>query len=129
MAFRSAHRRALVPYRPTVKPIVIRTTKVVKKKTKHRRSGGGMGGLFGGNKGKVMMGAFLLGLIQKQGFASSLPTIPVLGQTGTIGLAAHFLGGRSPLAQDIATAAFAVAAWEMGHDGHIIGEDEGDIWG
>lgn len=128
MAFRTANRRrGIVPYR-AVKPIVIRTTKVVKHKRKHHRSGGGVGGLFGGNKGKVMMGAFLLGLIQKQGFASSLPTIPFLGQTGSIGLAAHFLGGRSPLAQDIATAAFAVAAWEMGHDGHIIGED-GEDWG
>jgi|SRR5579872_1886495 len=123
--------RALARYRGAsrrsfgyAKPIVIRTTKVVKHKKKHHR-GGGAGGLLGGNRGKLMAGAFLLGMIQKSGIASSLPTIPVLGQTGTIGLAAHFLGKGMPLAEQVATVALSLACWQLAHDGHVVGEDGG----
>jgi hypothetical protein len=106
------------------KPIVIRTTKVVKhKKRRHSHGGGGMGGLFGGNRGKVLMGAFAVGLLQKSGIANQLPKIPFLGETGTIGLAAYFLGGKhGGLASDIATAALAIAAFELGSTGAIVGE-------
>jgi hypothetical protein len=115
------HRPHFSPFR-TIKPIVIRQTKVVKhKKTKHHR--GGAGGLLSGNRVKIMGGAFALGLLQKSGIAANLPKIPLLGETGTLGLAAHFLGGSSPLAQDIAMAAFAIAAFELGSTGAIVGGD------
>lgn len=117
-----SHALALHRYPSQAKPIVIRTTKIVKKPRHHRRGGGG-GGLFGGNRGHLMMGAFALGLIQKLDFVKNLPAIPVIGETGTIGLAAHFLGGRSGLARDVATVAFCVAAWELGNTGKVIGVD------
>jgi hypothetical protein len=103
------------------RPIVIRQTKVVKSKKHHKRHGGGSG-LLSGNRMKILGGAFALGMIQKMGIAANLPKIPLLGETGTIGLAAHFLGGGSRLAEDIATAAFAIAAFELGSTGSIVGE-------
>jgi hypothetical protein len=116
-------RRALSTIRTAraSRPIVIRQTKIQKAK-KHRHHKGGAGGIFSGNRVKIMGGAFALGLLQKSGIAANLPKIPLLGETGTIGLAAHFLGGSSRLAQDIATAAFAIAAFELGSTGAIVGD-------
>jgi hypothetical protein len=130
---RTQHRRhsaALVPYRvSSPKPIVIRTTKVVKAKhhRKHHRSSGGMGGMLGNFASKerigIAAGAFALGYIQKQNW--NIPKLPVLGETGTIALGAHLIsdGGRNKLAADICTAALAVAAYTLANTGSIVGEE------
>jgi hypothetical protein len=116
------------------KPVIIRvrSAKPAKhKKGHHRRKGGSVGDLFGGNRGKILMGAFAVGLIQKTGMAAQLPKIPLLGETGTIGLAAHFIGGGKPgLMSDIATAALTIAAFELGSTGSIVGDNgEPDVSG
>jgi hypothetical protein len=108
------------------RPIVIRQTKVVKKGKKHHKSHhGGLGGLIGGNRGKVMMGAFAVGLIDKTGIAANLPKLPMLGEHGTIALALYLLGGKSGsgLVSDACTAALTLAAYELGHTGSIVGGD------
>jgi hypothetical protein len=125
----AAHSRApaLRPFHrhSSPKPIIIRMKSAPPKKHHkvHRKhSRGGVMDLFGGNRGKILMGAFAVGLIQKQGFAANLPKIPLLGETGTIGLAAHFLGGGKPgIIQDIATAAMTIAAYQLGNTGSITG--------
>jgi hypothetical protein len=111
----------------TARPIVIRQVKTVKAK-KHPRKGhgvGGLGGLIGGNRGKVMMGALAVGFIDKLGFAANLPKLPMLGEHGTIALALYLLGGKSGsgLISDACTAALVLSAYELGHTGSIVGGD------
>jgi hypothetical protein len=130
------HSAALVPYRmSSPKPIVIRTTKVVKAKHKrHHHRSSGMGGMLGNFASKerigIAAGAFALGYIQKQNW--NIPKLPVLGETGTIALGAHLIsdGGRNKLAADICTAALAVAAYTLANTGSIVGQDvEGYVAG
>lgn len=76
---------------------------------------------FFARRAALMGGAFGLGWLQKQGV--QLPKLPVLGETGTIGLAALLVGG--PLAVPIATAALAIAAFQLGSTGNVVGPNEG----
>ena len=111
----------IIPFRPSyAKPIVIRTTKVVKKKS-HRRHGHKRGGLMGKERMGIAIGGFAVGMVQKMGI--QIPALPMLGVTGTIGVAAYFLsdGGKNKLADEICTAALTLAAYEMASQGHIIG--------
>jgi hypothetical protein len=126
--------RALALYRPSMpKPIVIRTTKVVKHKGKHRRHhhGGGLslGGLFSKQRMGIVAGALAFGFLEKQAMFQSLPSLPMIGKSGTIGLGAYLLsnGGRNKLADDIATAALVIAAHELGSTGTIVGQDDPGI--
>jgi hypothetical protein len=115
----------IIPFRPAVKPIVIRTTKVVKSKKRHHKAArhGGRG-LTDPKRMGIIVGGFAVGMIQKQGLP--LPKLPFLGEAGTIGLAAYFLsdGGKNKLADEICTAALTIAAYELGSTGSIIGADE-----
>lgn len=131
MAKHAKHKsRALALYRPhTPKPIVIRTTKVVKAKhRRHHRHGGsgfGLGGLMSKQRLGIVAGALAFGFLEKQALFASLPSLPMIGKSGTIGLAAYLLsnGGKNKLADDIATAAFVIAAHELGSTGTIVGEE------
>ena len=123
MAKRSSSRRAIVVSRPS-KPMVIRQTIVKKAKAFRKKHYAGSGrGLFEGKRMGIMMGGFAVGMIQKSGVA--IPELPFLGQAGTIGVAAYFLsgGGRNKLADEVATAALAIAAYELGSTGKIVGGD------
>lgn len=108
------------------RPIVIRTTKFIKKHAR-RHYGGSSRGLLEGKRLGIVTGAFVVGMIQKSGI--SLPEIPLIGEAGTIGLAAYFLsgGGRNKFMDELTTAALTIAAYELGSTGKIIGE--GDIDG
>jgi len=131
MAKRTKHRsRAMALYRPSsAKPIVIRTTKVVKAKHRHHRHHGGggfgLGGLANKQRLGIIAGALAFGFLEKQALFASLPSLPMIGKSGTIGLAAYLLsnGGKNKLADDIATAAFVIAAHELGSTGTIVGEE------
>ena len=72
---------------------------------------------------KVAIGAFVIGMIEKQG--TNIPTVPVLGRKGTIALGAYFLGGQKPgLARDVCLAATALAAFEFAKEGKVSGDDD-----
>ena len=112
------------------KPIVIRQTKVVKAKRRggklSRRGHGAT--LFSTDRMEKVGAAFALGVLEKLEFVKNLPTLPVVGKTGTVGLVAYFMsdGGRNKLADNVADAAFTVAGYMMGSTGSIVGgEDEG----
>jgi hypothetical protein len=126
MAKSASRARALVPFSMSApKPIIIRQTKVQKAK-KHRHHGGGGGsGLMNKRRVGIIIGGGVLGFIEKQ-FAAQIPKIPVLGTTGTIGLAAYFLSdnGRNKLADEVCTAALTVALWQLGNTGSIVGEED-----
>ena len=128
-----AIKHALARGRQTVTPLVIRTptpvVKVKKTKTKHHKGGhrGGNGDIFSHKRTALMIGAFAVGVLEKQGIMTNLPALPFIGRTGTIGIAAHmFSGGRAGLADDISTAALVIAAHELGSTGSIIGGGEAE---
>jgi hypothetical protein len=109
------------------KPIVIRTTVVKKAKHKHHRRGGSglVGGLANRTRIGIVAGAFAVGILEKQSFFAGLPSLPLIGKTGTIGVAAYLLsgGGRNKLADEVCTAAFVIAAHELASTGTVVGAD------
>jgi hypothetical protein len=123
----ATHRRsAIVPFRPRThyaKPIIIRPVAAKPVKHKHHRRHGGGSGLMNKERMGIVLGGFAVGFLQKQGI--KLPALPVLGEAGTIGLAAYFLSGngKNKLASEICTAALAIAAYEMGSTGAVVGEN------
>lgn len=132
MAKRTHHRHstALARYAPRMpKPIVIKTTKVVKAKHRrgHRHGGGSaLGGLTNKTRMGIIAGAFAVGVLEKQGIMQNLPALPFIGRTGTIGVAAYLIsnGGRNKLADEICTAALVIAAHELASTGSILGGQE-----
>lgn len=130
MAKKTHHRsssRSLARVVRAPKPIVIRTTKIVKAKHKRshgRRSGGIAGGLLSKERVTTVGAGFAVGMLEKMDFVKNLPHLPFLGTTGTIGVAAFLLSdnGRNRMADDIATAALTVAGYMMGSTGAIVGE-------
>ena len=127
MARSRSRSRALARRSVSVKPVVIRTTKVVKAKRHHRHGGGGgggIGGLFSGDNKEMMMAGAVLGFIDKSSFVANLPKLPFLGEHGTIAVAAYMLGGKgSGLARNVAKGALFLSAYELVKQGSISGDD------
>lgn len=94
---------------------------------KHRRKGRRHSSSHGGSLTlqhivAAGIGGFALGFVKKT--FPTLPTIPILGRSGTIALGAYFLRGhiKSPIVRDVALAAAAVAGNELGSTGTISGD-------
>lgn len=113
---------ALAHYR-AAKPIVIRQTKVIKAKVRRGAHAVGRAVLMNKTRMGIVAGAFAVGILEKQGIMSSLPTLPFVGRTGTIGIGAYLLsnGGKNKLADEICTAALVIAAHELASTGSIVG--------
>jgi hypothetical protein len=128
MATKTTHRSHGIVRYATPKPIVIRQTKLVKPKhRRHHGGGGGSGKLMNKNRMGIVAGAFAVGILEKQGIMSSLPTLPFVGRTGTIGIGAYLIsnGGKNKLADEICTAALVIAAHELASTGTIVGAEGG----
>jgi hypothetical protein len=108
----------------TSKPIVIRTTKVVKAAKRHASRKGHSQQLLSTDRMEMVGAAFAVGILEKMQFVKDLPSLPLLGKTGTVGVAAYFLsnGGRNKMADNIASAALTVAGYMMGATGSIVGD-------
>jgi hypothetical protein len=118
---RKSGTRAIVRV-PTVRPLVIRQTKVVKQKKKHhRRHSSGLGGFLSQHQIKAAIGGAALGFIHKQ--FPTLPTVPMLGRNGTIALIAYMARGKVPFAEDVAIAALAISGYQFVATGSIEGGD------
>jgi hypothetical protein len=125
---RSKHRSTSLARRPvSVKPVVIRQTKVVKAKSRGRRHGGGglVGGFLSGDNTGMMMAGAALGFLDKSAFVASLPKLPFLGEHGTIALAAYMLSRGNPggLAGRVCKGALFLSAYELVKTGSISGDD------
>ena len=105
-------------------------------KAKRRRSrgrskgGGGHAGLTVNHMLATTFGGFALGFINKS--FPSLPTLPIIGRSGTIAIGAYFLakhmgGGASGILRDVAMAGAAVAGFELGTTGKVAGDVDGDL--
>jgi hypothetical protein len=127
---KKAHRRTsvqvirAVPVRAPAPIIKVTAPRAAAPKKKHhrRRSGGGGGGLTLQHIVAAGIGGFALGFVKKT--FPTLPTVPILGRSGTIALGAYLLRShvRSPIVRDIALAAAAVAGNELGATGTISGD-------
>jgi hypothetical protein len=108
------------------RPLVVTKRKIVhvKPKHKHKRHGGKGFGFLTQHQVNAGLGGLALGFIKKN-FAGKLPKIEILGEHGTIAVAAYMLRGKVPLAYDVLTAALVVSAFELGSEGKIsgVGED------
>ena len=71
------------------------------------------------------VGGLVYGFIEKS-YGAQLPTLPLIGKSGTIALACYFLGGNNKMVQDIGIAAAAIAGYSLGKEGKIsgYGDDE-----
>lgn len=117
-----------VPVRTPAPIIRVSAPRPAKEKKKHRRRRGGSssgGGI--SHLAKHAAGGFAFGYIQKT--FPNLPTLPIVGQAGSIALLAHYMRGKFPLASEIATAAAVIAGYQLGHDGKVQGEDEQGVFG
>jgi len=78
----------------------------------------------------VAMGGALFGFIEKT--FPGLPTLPIIGRAGTVALAGHYIGKHlggslGGILRDTSIAAAAIAGYELGKDGKISGDDDGNI--
>lgn len=123
MAKRTKHRshsRALVRV-PTVKPIVIRSTKIVKAKKHHGKHH--HKGLLSGIQTKQVIGGAALGFLKsivKKNFPNF--TVPMVGENGAIALAAYVMRGKVPFADDVMNAALTVVGYQFGAGQTIDGD-------
>lgn len=70
----------------------------------------------------VGLGGFAYGMIEKS--FPSLPTLPIVGKSGTVALAVYFFGGSNELINDIGIAAAAIAGYSLGKTGVVSGFDD-----
>jgi len=98
---------------------------IVRRKGGRRRRSSG-GGAFGGGgasfQNKMMatgVGGLMYGFVEKM--FPNLPTIPVIGKSGTIALACYFFGPKHGLIRDVGVAAAAIAGYSFGKTGVISG--------
>jgi len=121
--------RTIIRTAPASAPIVkVALPRAPGKKASHRRrrSGGGGTRFSGLNEGVILgsaVGGAALGFIEKT--FPSLPTLPIVGRAGAIGLAAYFWSkhGGGQIARDIAISAAVIAGYQVGTTGKISGED------
>lgn len=65
----------------------------------------------------------MFGFAVKQGWLQKLPAIPIVGRTGTAAILLHYWAkrGGGPMVQKAATAAAAIAGYQLGSTGAITG--------
>jgi hypothetical protein len=111
---------------PRPAPIVIRAPRAASKPKAKRRHKGASAGP---DPVKLAGAAFLYGVAKKQGLIDKLPTIPMLGRTGTVAVGAWYWSkhGGGPIVRQIAIVAAILAGAQLGEGGSIAGDDtEGD---
>ncbi len=99
--------------------------------TTRRRKGGvrrhRSGGIGGSDKTfrdtliGVGIGGFGFGWLMKH-YANQIPTLPMVGKSGTIAIASYFFRGQHKVVRDIGVAAAAIAGYSFGKTGAVEGE-------
>jgi hypothetical protein len=119
-----------IPFPRQVAPIIrVSAPRAVTKKKSRRRVGSASGGSL---SAKSLLGTALggaaFGYIEKS--FPNLPSLPLIGRSGTIALAAFFLSKRGGLGggivRDIAIAGAAISGYQLGKTGAISGDVMGD---
>jgi hypothetical protein len=112
----------------SVKPVVIKQTKVIKQKRKGGRRSGGGGSFMSREHTSMMVAGAALGFLDKSAFVASLPKLPYLNEHGTIALAAYMLSKQSgtigQIAGNVCSGALFLAAYELVKTGKIEGDEQ-----
>jgi hypothetical protein len=66
------------------------------------------------------VGGFVYGFIEKQ--FPNMPTVPLLGKSGTVAAAAYFFGGSNKYIRDVGLAAATIAGYSLGSTGTVSGD-------
>jgi len=97
------------------------------KRRHHRRRSNGTGGALSFQRaGGLALGGAIFGYLQKQDFYNKLPTLPVIGRTGTAAIGLVYLSKRAgshSMIRDTAIAACVLSGYQLGHDGKISGDE------
>lgn len=113
---------------PVIKVSAPRATPIKKHRRRRSHSGGHSRGIGGGatgamsatRSGALALGGFIYGYIEKN--VPQFPTLPVVGKSGAIALAAYFLGGKNAgLIADVGNAASVIAGYSFGATGKVSG--------
>lgn len=70
----------------------------------------------------IAVAGYVLGQLDKGTFGT-LPTIPMLGRAGTIAVGAWYFGKGNKYAKLAAIAASAIAGYEYGSTGKVVGSN------
>jgi hypothetical protein len=70
----------------------------------------------------VGIGGLAYGFVERS--FPSMPTLPLVGKSGTVALAVYFLGGDNQILNDIGLAAAAIAGYSLGKTGAVSGYDD-----
>lgn len=76
----------------------------------------------------VVIGGAILGWVEKN-YGAKLPSVPVLGVKGTIAIGAYFAhknGMAREITRDVCIAAASTAGYQLGLQGKVSGEVDGD---
>jgi hypothetical protein len=113
-------------------PIIVRTGGSPvrhRRRRSHTRSSGGssVSSLLSNERTGAMVGAGVLGLLDKQG--TKLPTVPFLGRAGTAGVVLWWLAKNQKSAQlaHAATGCLSIAVYELTKSGVISGDLDGVV--
>lgn len=111
---------------PTIRLAVPRAAPMQRRQKTRRRSNGGAA-----SGGMTITEAALtgagIGILMKQDFVSSLPTIGPLGKVGSLGLALHFFGKGNAWARRGAKACAILAGYQYMKAGSVDGLDGDDL--
>lgn len=72
------------------------------------------------------IGGFAYGFVEKQ-WGAQIPSLPLIGKSGAIALACHFLAPRHPIIRDVGVAAAAIAGYSFGKTGVVSGAFDDDL--
>jgi len=111
---------------PVIRISAPRAVSAPRKKHHRRRVGSGDGGK--NAMWQHALGGAALGFAEKSGITKMLPQIPMLGVKGTFAAAGYFLGltKKPGIMRDAVLAAATLAGYELGKDGKVSGDVDGD---
>jgi len=80
----------------------------------------------------VGLGGAIFGYIEKTW--PNIPTLPIVGRSGTIAIAAYFISkqggmGHAGIVRDIGVAACAITGYQLGKSGKVSGVEGADVVG
>ena len=125
MARKTSRSTALAAPRAAAPVIHISPPRPIAPVKHKRRGGGGRRGASsgGGSIVEMSVAAYVVGLAEKSGVLSAIPSIPMIGKKGTAAIALHFFGKSNAYARKAALVLAIVSAHEFGKNGSIDGED------
>jgi len=111
-----------------VAPVIVRVPASPKpaKRTRARHYGAAIGHAAAEEKHRIaaIFTGAVLGWLDAQG--TKIPTVPMLGRAGTVGVATYLIYRQSKgnrMLSHIATGALTIAAYELANKGSISGDD------